>query len=196
VPEYEPPIVGVLKTMEGVPAEVISEATASVLSMLQERFVVQLLPPDAIVQEFGLAERVPDIAGAGVQLNTVLIKSLYVPSGNLVWTQALYECPGVVAKDVEGPVSETFSGIQNGILVPGVVLVVSATLKNESVYPVGRVQVAVALVPGAGQETVKFIGLGTHDVPLQVVPAAQLALTVIPEPFGEVGTSDLELLER
>ena len=97
-----------------------------------------------------------------------------------------------MAKDVEGPVSGTFSGIQNGILVPGVVLVVSATLKNESVYPAGRVQVAVARVPGAGQEAVKFIGTGigaAQTVPLQVVPLAQLAFTVTPRE-----TSDLLLL--
>ena len=62
--------------------------TTSGLVTLQERVEVQLLAPDAIVQGLGLAERVPDIGGAGVQLKTASIWSLYVPSGNLVWTQA------------------------------------------------------------------------------------------------------------
>jgi hypothetical protein len=60
-------------------------------------------------------------------------------------------------KEVAGPVSETFSGIQTLGLVPAVS---SVTLKYESVYPEGRVQEKFAVVPGAGQEDTKFVGDG------------------------------------
>ena len=37
---------------------------------------------------------------------------------------------------------------------------------------------------------------GVHALPFQAVPETHEAVTVTPEPFGEVGTSDLALLYK
>jgi hypothetical protein len=77
---------------------------------------------------------------------------------------------------VDGPVSDTFSGIQTAGFVPAVLSVI---LKYESVYPEGRVQETVAPVPAAVQEDVWFVGVGIaseHDA--FVPPFAPLHIQV------------------
>jgi len=75
-------------------------------------------------------------------------------------------------KDVEGPVSETLSGIQE--LVRLVLVVLSKTLKYDNVYPDGRVQEILAEVPGEGQEDVKFVGDGIVSEQDAFVPPLEL----------------------
>ena len=81
---------------------------------------------------------------------------------------------------MDGPVSDTFSGIQTAGFVP---VVLSVILKYESVYGEGRVHETVAEVPEAEQEDVWFVGLGIaceHEA--FVPPFAPLQVQV---QFGE-----------
>ena len=58
---------------------------------------------------------------------------------------------------MDGPESDTFSGIQTAGFEPAVLSVI---LKYERVYPEGRVQETVADVPAAVQEDVWPVGGG------------------------------------
>ncbi len=72
-----------------IPEAVIAEV-ASGLTVFQVRFVVQLLLPEAIVQDEGEAERVPDITGCAPTL-TVTESEAFPPAPVQLMVYVLFE---------------------------------------------------------------------------------------------------------